>query len=119
MRAKFGGELSFLVTEFTKMEAQLSLEVGGALMVSLDVLVSGVSCLPVEREKEHLGNSVRTPKLWGRRALLRGSALLASIFRRPASFLACFTALPSAACAEVSVELYSWRQLDCCLEILS
>lgn len=45
MRAKFGGELSFLVTEFTKMEAQLSLEVGGALMVSLDVLVSGVSCL--------------------------------------------------------------------------
>eukprot|EP00903_Cladosiphon_okamuranus_P014105 g13111.t1 len=30
MHARFGGELSFLVTEFTKLEAQLSLEVGGA-----------------------------------------------------------------------------------------
>lgn len=30
MHARFGGELSFLVAEFTKMEAQLSLEVGGA-----------------------------------------------------------------------------------------
>lgn len=64
MHAKFGGELSFLVTEFTKMEAQLSLEVGGALTTVRWCFFLQKVCGFVSggvEEKEHLGNSVRTP----------------------------------------------------------
>lgn len=44
MHARYGAQLNFLVVEFTKMEVQLSLEVGGATVSCALVVAVVVSC---------------------------------------------------------------------------